>query len=121
MTIASLRKEIRARVDIANPAKIANEFIVIPAQLVELATLAGTPPHEPILIEPQSSVEIEEQANLKIVTCNACEQFTPDKMGDGMGIGNCELGIKYTQEFNGRMPLFRYSERHCKQFSKLMD
>jgi predicted nucleic-acid-binding Zn-ribbon protein len=53
--------------------------------------------------------------------CNDCEHFTVDDIGDGAGIGNCELGIKWTQEFTGRMPLFRYSERHCEQFSKLMD
>jgi len=56
-----------------------------------------------------------------MVTCNTCEHFTPDIIGDGSGIGNCGLEVKWTQEFTGRMPLFRYSERHCQQFSKLMD
>lgn len=56
-----------------------------------------------------------------IAICNDCEHFTMDNIGDGTGIGNCELGIKWTQEFSGRMPLFRDSERHCKQFTKLMD
>lgn len=55
-----------------------------------------------------------------LVTCNGCEHFTPDKIGDGTGIGDCGLGIKWTQEYNGRKPLFRYAERHCKDFSKLM-
>ncbi|AOW57833.1 TPA: hypothetical protein F8A23_08735 [Legionella pneumophila] len=56
-----------------------------------------------------------------MVTCNSCNYFTVDIIGDGAGIGSCELGIKWTQEFNGRMPLFRYSERYCEQFNKLMD
>lgn len=56
-----------------------------------------------------------------MAVCNYCKHFTVDIMGDGTGIGSCELGVKWTQEFNGRMPLYRYSERHCNQFSKLMD
>ncbi|KTD68880.1 hypothetical protein Lste_2038 [Legionella steelei] len=56
-----------------------------------------------------------------IAICNDCEHFTVDIIGDGTGIGSCELGVKWTQEFTGRMPLYRYSERHCMQFSKLMD
>lgn len=55
-----------------------------------------------------------------IVTCNACEYFTPDAVGDGAGIGNCSLGIKWTQELHGCMPLYRYADRHCAEFSKLM-
>lgn len=119
MTIDSLRKEIRTRTAIANSAKIAKEFIVSPSSLAELAVLAVVPPSELIpKIGPQNSVSVGEQPDLQIVTCNTCELFTPDKIGDGAGIGNCELGIKWTQEFTGRMPLYRYSERHCKQFSK---
>lgn len=56
-----------------------------------------------------------------VVTCNACERFTSDKVGDGAGIGECYLGVKWTQEFNGRKPLYRYAERHCERFSKLMN
>jgi len=119
MTIANLRKEIRARTATATTAKVANEYIVT-SEL--LATLAVAPPLEPILkIRPQNSVSIGEQPNFKIVTCNTCELFTPDEIGDGAGIGDCALGIKWTQEYNGRRPLFRYAERHCVQFSKLMD
>lgn len=55
-----------------------------------------------------------------IVTCNACEHFTPDTIGDGFGIGECYLGVKWTQEFDGRRPLYRYADRHCEKFSKLM-
>ena len=122
MTIANLKKEIRARIAIANLAKIANGSRMFHSSLAELAPLAVAPPSESALnIGSQTLVGIEEQSNLEIVTCNACERFSPDKIGDGAGIGSCELGVKWTQEFNGRMPLFRYSERHCKQFSKLMD
>lgn len=51
-----------------------------------------------------------------IVTCNTCEHFTPDKIGDGGGIGSCALGVESTQEVSGKMPLFRYSKRHCDKF-----
>lgn len=56
-----------------------------------------------------------------MVTCNTCEHFTSDKVGDGTGIGECYLGVKWTQEFDGRRPLYRYAERHCVKFSKLMN
>ena len=119
MTIANLRKEIRARGAIANPAKIANRSNMIHSPLAELAVAS---PSEPILnIRPQNLVLIGEQSPLEMVACNNCVRFTPDKIGDGVGIGNCDLDIKWTQEFTGRMPLFRYSERHCKQFNQLMD
>lgn len=68
----------------------------------------------------KSLCECAPGCNPQIVTCNGCEHFTPDKIGDGAGIGNCSLGITWTQEYNGRRPLFRYSERHCSNFSKLM-
>lgn len=55
-----------------------------------------------------------------IVSCNKCEHFTPDQIGDGAGIGNCDMCVKWTQEFNGRRPLYRYSDRHCEKLGKLM-
>jgi len=58
---------------------------------------------------------------LKAVACNDCKYFTPDSIGDGAGIGDCALGVKWTQEYNGRRPLFRYAERDCSSFSKLMN
>ncbi len=68
----------------------------------------------------KSLCECTPGCNPQIVTCNGCEHFIPDKIGDGAGIGGCGLGIKWTQEYNGRKPLFRYAERHCNDFSKLM-
>lgn len=59
--------------------------------------------------------------NTIVVTCNGCEHFTHDKIGDGAGIGDCGLSIKWTYEGNtGRIPLYRYAPRHCNQYSKLM-
>lgn len=55
----------------------------------------------------------------KLIICNACEYFTADPVGDGAGIGHCAFGIEWTEEFNGRKPLFRYAERHCDKFRKL--
>lgn len=55
-----------------------------------------------------------------MVTCNRCEHFTADIIGDGAGIGSCGLEVKWTQEVHGKMPLFRYSTRNCSHFSKLM-
>ena len=60
------------------------------------------------------------QKSLSIVSCNNCEHFTPDQIGDGAGIGNCDMGVKWTQEFDGRRLLYRYADRHCEKFSKLM-
>ena len=57
---------------------------------------------------------------LKFISCDLCEHFSPDDIGDGAGIGTCKLGIKWTQEYNGRKPLYRYADRHCEKFSKLM-
>lgn len=56
-----------------------------------------------------------------VITCNKCEHFTPDVIGDGGGIGNCERHVQSTQELNGLLPLFRYAKRHCNKFSKLHD
>ncbi len=53
----------------------------------------------------------------EVVTCNSCKHFTPDKVGDGAGIGNCRHGIESTQELSGRMPLYRYSIRRCAKFN----
>lgn len=55
---------------------------------------------------------------VKIVTCNQCKHFIGDKIGDGAGIGDCSIGIEWTQEVRGRLPLFRYAERHCNKFTQ---
>lgn len=55
----------------------------------------------------------------KTVCCDNCRHFTPDKVGDGVGIGACNLGITWTQECRGRMPLYRFADRHCSYFSKV--
>jgi hypothetical protein len=54
------------------------------------------------------------------VTCDQCINFNPDQIGDGAGIGSCKIGIEWTQEINGHMPLYRYAHRHCDQFTKLL-
>lgn len=54
------------------------------------------------------------------VICDACEHFTPDKIGSGAGIGVCGLGIKLTYDNKEMIPLFRYAKRYCKDFSRLM-
>jgi hypothetical protein len=53
----------------------------------------------------------------QIIACNDCIHFTPDKIGDGAGIGSCSCDINWTQEINGRSPLFRYTKRHCNDFN----
>ena len=59
--------------------------------------------------------------SLKTVTCNDCEHFSPDRIGDGVGIGICAIGIISTKIAGySIMPLYRYSDRYCDQFSKLM-
>lgn len=54
-------------------------------------------------------------------TCDTCIHFTADKIGDGTGIGTCNEGIKWTDETQGRLPLYRFTHRHCDKFSKLID
>ena len=54
----------------------------------------------------------------ELVMCNDCINFIADKIGNGSGIGDCSLNIKWTQEVKGRMPLFRYAERHCCNFKR---
>jgi hypothetical protein len=75
-------------------------------------------------LKKSCTVAISKEGNyatvLKKVMCDNCEHFMPDEIGDGAGIGDCGLGIKYTQEVSGLMPLFRYADRHCDNFSKLM-
>lgn len=58
---------------------------------------------------------------LKTVSCNDCEHFSPDQIGDGTGIGSCDLGIRSTKIAGYiTMPLYRYSDRYCDKFSKLI-
>lgn len=51
-----------------------------------------------------------------LVQCDRCIHFIPDSIGSGAGIGDCAVGIKWTQQVGGRMPLYRYAERHCVQY-----
>ncbi len=61
-------------------------------------------------------------ANLSnIVRCHDCEHFIPDNIGNASGIGSCNLGMIWTQEVTGRLPLYCYANRHCVKFSRLMD
>ncbi len=53
-----------------------------------------------------------------MVTCSQCENFTPDKVGDGTGIGLCSLGLQYTEELHGHKPLYRYADRRCDKFKQ---
>jgi len=55
------------------------------------------------------------------VVCDDCKYFTIDSIGDGAGIGDCALGVTWTQEYNGRRPLYRYAKRYCSKFINLMD
>lgn len=63
----------------------------------------------------------EERApkSLTLVQCDHCMHFTPDTIGSGAGIGNCAVGVKWTQQVHGRMPLYRYADRHCVQYKLL--
>jgi len=64
-----------------------------------------------------NSVEASKQTALKLVQCDQCIHFTPDSIGSGAGIGHCAVNIKWTQEIHGKMPLYRYAERHCVQYN----
>lgn len=55
----------------------------------------------------------------KLVQCDRCLHFIPDSIGSGAGIGNCSVGVKWTQQVGGKMPLYRYAERHCVQYKQL--
>ena len=52
-----------------------------------------------------------------MVTCDTCEYFTPDIIGDGAGIGRCGRGIIWTEVLNRRTPLYRYADRYCEKYS----
>jgi len=82
----------------------------------EVADLAGRQ------LRRASSVaeSLRKHCGLQTVACNDCKYFTPDSIGDGVGIGDCALGVTWTQEYNGRKPLFRYAKRHCSSFSLAM-
>jgi hypothetical protein len=117
MTIANLIKEIKARSTIANSAKIAKGSISNTQVLAQLATLAAVSVDKPIT--PEQQKDPFESPLFETVNCNNCEHFHPDTIGDGVGIDTCDVGIKWTQEFYGRMPLYRYADRHCKKYSKI--
>lgn len=52
------------------------------------------------------------------VTCDACDHFSPDTIGDGVGIGSCSLGMLGTPEPSGFMPSYRFAKRHCIKFTE---
>lgn len=37
--------------------------------------------------------KIEQELTSKNITCSKCQQFKPDSIGDGSGIGSCATGI----------------------------
>lgn len=61
--------------------------------------------------------EMNKQKLLMPVQCEQCTHFTPDSIGSGAGIGQCAVNIKWTQEIHGKMPLYRYAERHCVKYN----
>ena len=73
----------------------------------------------------ERQISLSKTANLanpqKQVSCSSCLHFTPDHVGSGTGIGICHLGVIWTHENNGRMPLYRYADRHCEKYSKPME
>lgn len=114
MNIARLINEIKVRVNIANSAKVANHLLQNTQILAKLAPLAV--PLDNQIIEELNEAEL---LSLKvIVNCDSCEHFQTDKIGDGTGIGKCNASIKWTEEFHGRMPLYRYANRSCDKFKK---
>lgn len=56
----------------------------------------------------------------QVVVCNDCVNFSPDTLGSGAGIGTCNFGIQQTQSGCGYMPLYRYANRRCDRFCKLI-
>jgi hypothetical protein len=95
--------------------------------IAENADLAGTQSEESIFAAEAvrkscgtDAFNMNPVSSLDIVNCNACEHFTPDAIGDGFCIGERYLGIKWTLECDGRRLLYRYADRHCDKFSKLM-
>lgn len=68
----------------------------------------------------KSACECAHMRSSERVSCNDCEYFSPDNLDNVTGIGTCELGIIWTQEYNGQKPLYRYAKRHCGRFSKLI-
>jgi len=65
----------------------------------------------------QFAIDLYTQTSLETaITCDACKHFSPDRIGDGAGIGSCELKVPWTQGNNGRVPLYRYARRHCDGF-----
>lgn len=54
-------------------------------------------------------------ASEKIVTCNECDNFTPDPIGFG-GIGSCSIGEQAWLKTHKPMPPYPYAERKCEYF-----
>lgn len=59
------------------------------------------------------------QKSLEPIQCNKCKHFMPDTIGDGAGIGHCEMNIKWTSNSHGKMPLYRYADRYCVQYKQI--
>lgn len=58
------------------------------------------------------------QKSLELIQCNKCKHFMPDTIGDGSGIGQCVMNIKWTSSSHGKMPLYRYADRYCVQYQQ---
>lgn len=57
-------------------------------------------------------------SNKDLVACDKCNHFMPDQVGDGSGIGQCDLRIGWTKSPRGKIPLFRYAKRFCSKFTR---
>jgi hypothetical protein len=58
---------------------------------------------------------LKKNAREKTVTCNECDNFTPDPIGFG-GIGTCAIGEKAWLKIHSPMPPYPYAERKCEYF-----
>lgn len=116
MTLANLVKTIKEKKAKANVAKQATSSAWDTKSLAELATLAPGPKQ---LCEIKKQ-QVPYKKQLVQVKCIDCEHFASDKIGDGGGIGSCGVGITWTQQVHGRMPLYPNVLSYCSHFSKLI-
>lgn len=117
MTLANLVKTIKEKKAKANVAKQAISSAWETKSLAELAALAPEPKR---LHEIKKQQVPDKKKQLVQVKCIDCEHFAPDKIGDGGGIGSCGVGITWTQQVHGRMPLYPNVLSYCLHFSKLI-